>query len=120
MLERTDIVNMDFERRVVNEQTGGAKGQKLARFDLLPWDVLWEVAEHYGRGAAKYEERNWEKGYMWSLSYSALMRHLVAFWNGEDIDPETGSHHLDAVIFHAMALRRYTVAFPEFDDRPTT
>lgn len=106
------------EVRVVNPQTGGAKGQKLARFDLLPWDVLWEVAEHFGRGALKYEDRNWEKGYMWSLSYAALMRHLIAFWNGEDTDPETGSHHLDAVIFHAMALRRYTVSHPEFDDRP--
>ena len=135
MLERTDLANDSFgarmnidgirmhqasvaERIVENQDTGGKKGQKLARFDLLPADVLWAVAEHYGRGALKYAERNWELGYNWSLSYAALQRHLNAFWNGEDVDPETGSHHLDAVIFHAMALRRFVDAHPELDDRP--
>lgn len=117
MLERTDLANQDYETRITSP-TGGSKGQKLARYDLLPWDVLEEVAKHYGRGALKYEERNWERGYDWSLSFAALQRHLSAFWNGEDVDPETGSHHLDAVIFHAMALRRYTMRNHEYDNRP--
>lgn len=93
------------EVRVVDPTTGGEKGSKLARFSLLPWDVLYELAEHYGRGSRKYADRNWEKGYDWSLSIDALGRHLAQWLAGEDSDPETGSSHLIAVAWHALALR---------------
>lgn len=78
--------------------TGGQKGVKLARFELIPTGPLKAVAEHYGKGAEKYEDRNWERGYEWSKSYAALQRHLNAFWSGEDIDEETGSPHLAAAV----------------------
>lgn len=113
-----DLLYVVGERRVVNATTGGAKGQKLARFDLLPADALRQVAEHYGKGAAKYEDRNWERGYDWSLSFSAMQRHAWQWWNGEDVDEETGSSHLAAVIFHALALLTFDKTHPELDDRP--
>lgn len=94
------------ERIVTDENTGGRKGRKLARFDLLPWDVLWQLAEHYGKGARKYEERNWERGYPMSLSIGAAFRHLAQFAQGEDIDPETGTPHVIAVMFHMGVLAR--------------
>lgn len=103
--------------------TGGEKGQKLARFDLIPTGPLWEVAELYGIGASKYAERNWERGYEWSKSYSAMMRHLNQFWQGKNIDDGpggTGKPHLACAIFHAMALLEFTETHPEFDDRPGT
>lgn len=107
------------EVRVVNEDTGGAKGSKLARFDLLPWQQIWKVAELYGKGAEKYAERNWERGYDWSLSYAALQRHAVLFWEGEDIDPETRCHHLSSVIFHALAMMEFGETHPDLDNRPS-
>lgn len=97
--------------------TGAEKGTKLARFDLIPAQIMFELAEHYGRGAEKYADRNWEKGYEWSKSYAALNRHLWAFWNGEDIDPETGSKHIVAVIWHGIALAQFMNQHPDFDDR---
>lgn len=106
------------ETRITNPLTGGQKGSKQARYDLLPVGPLRQVAEHYGAGAEKYEDRNWEKGYDWSLSYAALQRHLNAWWDGEDLDPEMGSNHLTAVIFHALALLEWTDTHPELDDRP--
>ena len=109
--------SLNSEVRITSE-TGGAKGQKLARFDLLPWDVLWQLAEHYGRGALKYEDRNWERGYPFSLSIAALGRHFAQFCSGEDVDSETGSHHMLAVMFHAAALIRNADAHPDMDDRP--
>lgn len=98
------------EVTVVDKETGGMKGSKLARFDMIPPDVLWELAEHYGKGEAKYPSDetglpNWQRGYDWRLSSAALQRHLFSFLAGEDIDPETGSSHLIAVLWHAMALR---------------
>jgi hypothetical protein len=92
---------------VTDPKTGAKKGSKLARYDLLPPGPLHAVAEHYGRGAEKYEDRNWEKGYDWGLSFAALNRHLWAMWNGEWIDEETGSPHLAAVVFHAFALMEF-------------
>jgi hypothetical protein len=104
------------EVRVTNPETGGEKGAKPARFDLLPWDVLTIVAEQYGFGAAKYSDRNWEKGYAFSLSFAALVRHLAAYAQGEVNDPESGLPHMAAVIFHAMTLIRNTTAHPELND----
>lgn len=101
--------------------TGGEKGSKLARFSLIPSEFLWALAEHYGRGARKYADRNWEKGYAWSLSSDALQRHLHQWLLGEDNDEETGSHHLIAVAWHACALFIYQLrGLGTNDVRPTS
>jgi hypothetical protein len=68
-------------------------------------------------GFVYQETRNWEKGYRWSLSFGALMRHAWAFWGGEDYDTETGSHHMAAVCFHAMALMEFGRTNQDKDDR---
>lgn len=104
-------------RVVTNEITGGQKGQKKAQMSLLPWEQLSEVSELYAQGAEKYTRDNWRKGYDWSLSMDALMRHLSAFWEGEDYDPE-GQHHLTSVVFHALALLYFYHHHKELDDRP--
>lgn len=105
------------EVRVTNDVTGGAKGQKLARYGLIPTYPLNLVAKLYGAGAAKYEDWNWARGYAWHLSYDAMQRHANAFWSGESIDEETGQHHLAAVVFHAMALMEFERRYPQLDDR---
>lgn len=92
------------EVRVVDPKSGGEKGSKLARFSLIPADWLWALAEHYGRGARKYADRNWEKGYLWYLSEDAFMRHYGQWKMGEDVDEETGSHHLICAAWHLIAL----------------
>ncbi len=66
--------------------TGGEKGVKLQRFDLIPVGPLTLLAEHYGRGANKYDDHQWRQGYEWSKTYAAAMRHLTAFWGGENFD----------------------------------
>ena len=110
---------MGFEVRVKDPDTGGEKGSKPQRMDLLPWDTLMKVSEHYHYGASKYEDRNWERGYKWSLSFAALQRHLAAFWQGEDVDEESGSHHMAAACFHALALFTYVERGLGTDDRPS-
>lgn len=106
------------EVRVKDPKTGGEKGSKLARFDLIPAGPLHLLAEHYGRGAEKYEDRNWERGYRYGLSFAAMMRHAWAFWGGEDTDAETGSPHLVAVAWHAFALLEFCKKRLGTDDRP--
>lgn len=113
------------EVRITDPNTGGQKGQKMTRADLLPADALLALAEHYGRSSethgGKYPDRNWELGYKWSLSHGALLRHLLLFWNGVDVDhdPEVGDFpHIVAVAWHAMALLSFYLRDIGTDDRP--
>lgn len=111
----------------VTSETGAAKGTKPARFDLIPTDSLWELAEHYGKGSEKYgvevgDLDNWRKNYHWSLSYAAAYRHLTAAMGGEDVDEETGSKHVIAAAWHMLTLAHY-LNNPEarqYDDRQST
>lgn len=97
--------------------TGGHKGVKEERFDLLPPEALAVVARHYAIGARKYGEHNWRKGHEWSKAYAAMQRHLHSWLGGEDLDPETNSPHLAAVVAHALTLLTFSQEHPEYDDR---
>jgi hypothetical protein len=108
----------DEEVIVTDPVTGGAKGKKLARFDLIPAYPLWELARLYGVGASKYADRNWERGFLWSLAFAAMQRHAWLFWSGESLDPETRCHHLASVVFHAFALMEFEYRNHGVDDRP--
>jgi len=92
------------KRDIVTSDTGGKKGTKSARFDLIDQRFLWALAEVCGFGAGIYGDNNWRRGYDWSLSYAALMRHLSAFLQGEDLDPDSGLPHVSHVAWHAMVL----------------
>lgn len=94
----------DAEVRVVDPKTGGEKGIKIDRFDLIPPEFEDALARHYGEGAKKYADRNWERGYDWHLSYRSVRSHLNAWLRGEDNDPETGTNHLICSIWHLIAL----------------
>lgn len=107
---------MNGEVRITDPATGGQKGSKPERFDLVPSAAMEEVAAVYGRGADKYEARNWEKGYAWGLSLAALERHLNKFKQGSSRD-ELGNHHLACVVFHALALMTFEKFHLGTDDR---
>jgi len=92
------------EKMVTDPKTGGMKASKAARFSLLPWDALWHVAEHYNAGAQKYPPGNWKKVTDPALFLDALARHLALYLSGERDDPETKTHHMAAVVFHALAV----------------
>lgn len=89
----------------------------------LPWELYaWDAAEGtvdiLAYGAQKYARRNWELGMDWSRVYGALMRHMVAWWQGEDNDPETGKSHLDHAAACIMFLQAYSKRGAGTDDRP--
>jgi len=115
------MIDPHAETRIVDPNTGGEKGSKPQRFDLIPHQFEWALAEHYGKNCkehgGKYEARNWEKGYDWGLSYAALRRHLGEWRGGEEYDPETESHHLIAAAWHCAALFIYSTLGLGTDDR---
>ena len=113
-----DVARKFREQEFGTSPTGGVKEQKEARFDLIPAAPLHALATLYGRGAKKYEDRNWEKGFNWSWSLAALKRHLNLFEGGEDFDLETGVLHLINVAWHAFALAEFYCRETGTDDRP--
>jgi hypothetical protein len=112
-----EIVEASTERTVVDKITGGMKGQKLERFDLIPTEPLEELARVYGKGAEKYADDNWRKGYSWRLTFGALMRHAWKFWRGESRDAETGCHHLACAAWHCFTLMWFEKHRASLDDR---
>src|SRR3990167_2452104 len=74
---------------------GGRKDDdNKPRFDLLPFDALRAVATVLTFGAAKYEDRNWEKGMKWGRLAAATLRHIGSWMCGYDYDEESKLHHL--------------------------
>jgi hypothetical protein len=64
------------------------------RVDLISSEWVLGVSEVLTFGANKYGAHNWRKGISTSRLISAAQRHLLAFNNGEDQDPETSLSHL--------------------------
>lgn len=87
------------------------------RTDLIPADVLEDVAQVFTYGANKYSARNWEQPVAWGRLYGAACRHLFAFWRGEDRDCESGLSHLAHALACVMMLLWHTKNFKDGDDR---
>lgn len=68
-------------------------------------------------GMRKYDAHNWRKGMIWSRLISALERHMCAFKDGEDIDPESGLPHVDHILCNAMFLSEAFRDMKHMDDR---
>ena len=62
---------------------------------LLPTDALIEITKVLEFGAKKYAPDNWKLVENGKERYmDALMRHLWAYLQGEELDPETNLPHL--------------------------
>ncbi len=85
---------------------------------LAPFDAITAIVKVLAFGAKKYAPRNWEKGMDWSRLYSALMRHLVAWWSGEKADSDTGYSHLWHAGCCILFLIAYEIRGIGKDDRP--
>lgn len=93
----------------MSPEEGIKHDQGKPRMDLIPPEMLEEVAKVLTFGANKYSDRNWEKGLEWGRVYGALQRHLTAWWGNvnEGIDEETGLSHLS----HALCCISFLVAY---------
>lgn len=89
------------------------------RLDLVPPGPIVDIAQVFTFGATKYRDRNWELGFKYGRIYAAIQRHLLAWWDGEDIDPETGLSHLAHAGCDMLMLLEFTLhSGVGVDDRP--
>lgn len=97
---------------------GRKDDQGKAPYHLLAPEFLEGTAQVLAFGATKYSPRNWENGMDWHRPFSALMRHMWAWWKGEDKDPETGLSHLWHAACCVMFLAAYEQRKIGNDNRP--
>jgi hypothetical protein len=88
------------------------------RLDLVPILPLVEIAKVLTKGAEKYADRNWEKGFVYSRPYAASLRHLFSWWNGESIDYEFNISHLAHACCNLLFLLEFELRHTGTDDRP--
>jgi Domain of unknown function (DUF5664) len=85
---------------------------------FTPLHLLEPANRVWAYGANKYAAWNWAKGMPWSVPYECMLRHLAAWYRGEDIDPESGESHLGHIMCNVLMLEHFKTAFTEGDDRP--
>lgn len=92
---------------------------KTPLLSVIPGPPLVQVGEVMRLGRSKYGPYNWRDQDVTVSTYlDAAMRHLMSYWDGETIDPESGQTHLAHaaaslfVIMDALATGHAT------DDRP--
>lgn len=105
------------------EDSGNPKdaiGDTKPRLDLVPSALGIYASLAMRNGAEKYGPFNWrEKPVRAHVYYAALLRHLAAWFDGEDEAEDSGAHHLAhaaaglAILLDAMATGNL------IDDRPT-
>lgn len=72
-----------------------AFGLAKAPLHLVPTRILYWLAEAFANGAKKYGPFNWRtKKISATVYYAAALRHLTAWYEGENIAPDSGVHHL--------------------------
>jgi len=96
-----------------------AFGMKKPPLHLVPDPPLIELAMVMGLGARKYGAFNWRQTEVAASVYvAAARRHMAAWFDGENIDDESGASHLAHaaaclfILLDAMAVGKLV------DDRP--
>ena len=96
-----------------------AVGIKKFPMSCVSAPVLAEVALGMFEGARKYGRHNYRvAGARASVYYDAAMRHLMAWWEGQDIDPDSGISHISKAIATLCVLRDAEINRALTDDRP--
>ena len=91
-------------------------GGKL-EYGLLPPLALEETVKVLTFGAQKYERDNWQKVPDSKRRYfDAMQRHVWAWKQGEQIDEESGIHHLAHAMCCMMFLYEHDIKYTVDDE----
>ena len=67
-------------------------------------------------GADKYAVDNWKKGLDKREILDSLQRHVAALIDGQEVDPESGEHHIGHIMCNCMFYSYFNI---KVDDRGT-
>ena len=95
-------------------------GIKKVSIHCVPIQVLSEVGLAMLEGGRKYGSHNYRSaGVTASVYIDAVWRHLfLQFWEGEDVDKDSGLSHITKAIASLVVLRDSMLMGNWVDDRP--
>jgi len=110
---------MTDKSTVMQDNPKDAIGSKKAKFSPIPAGVMFDVGNAMLEGACKYGRHNYRGiGVRASIYYDASMGHIADWWEGEDIDPDSGLSHITKAIASLVVLRDAMLQDKLHDDRP--
>jgi len=98
-----------------------AVGIRKAPMSTVPAGVMLEIGIGMLEGTVKYGRHNYRiAGIRASVYYDATMRHLMGWWEGEDLDPDSAAslNHITKAIASLVVLRDAMMQGMMTDDRP--
>lgn len=96
-----------------------AIGIRKAPLSCVPMNVVAEIGVGMLEGASKYGRHNYRAiGVRGSVYFDAVQRHLIAWWEGEDTDPDSGMSHVAKALTCLTVLRDAMLQGKFTDDRP--
>lgn len=108
-----------LDRAVKATNPKDAVGVRKAPMSAVPANVMAEVGLAMLEGACKYGRHNYrEAGVRGSVYYDGVMRHIMDWWEGQDIDPDSGMNHITKAITSLVVLRDAMHQGKWTDDRP--
>lgn len=94
-------------------------GSKKAKLSVIPSGVLLDLGNAMTEGMCKYGRHNYRAvGVRSSVYYDAAIGHLMDWWEGQDIDEESGLSHVTKAIASLVVLRDAMFQDKLHDDRP--
>ena len=94
-----------MEDKKEKEFTKDDQGKR--RWSLLDFEALEPVVDVMEMGAKKYGIGNWKRLHTPTdiqRCIDAILRHTLAYQNGEQLDPESGVSHMAHIICNAMFI----------------
>jgi len=90
-----------------------------APLDLIPLEPLLMIADVLQFGVDKYGRNNWRMNNVpeFSRLYASILRHLMSWNEGEDLDKESGMSHLAHAATQLMFLIYHSIHSPSKDNR---
>ena len=96
-----------------------AMGSAKPPLSCASMPVFMEIGTAMAEGARKYGRHNWRATKIrYSVYFDAAIRHLFAWWEGEDIDAESNASHITKTLTCLMVLRDAMLFGTVVDDRP--
>lgn len=112
---------MEVKQELTQKDTNpkDAVGTRKVPMSVVPTQVTYEVALGMLEGARKYGRHNYRiAGVRGSVYYDAAKRHLDDWWEGTDIDSDSGLSHITKAITALYVLRDAMINEKWVDDRP--
>lgn len=90
-------------RSNTNQQTKALRyNENKLKWSLVHWESLKPMVRVLEFGSKKYSPGNWKKGLDRNEILESMMRHLIALMDGEEVDPESGEHHVGHILCNGM------------------